>query len=79
MKKKNATAPYMMPSFLWSTVNTHDFQPVVLTGRLNTPRAADGVTNAGGLAGASPKRAGAFEGRSMIAILVGSLYFRSRR
>ncbi len=30
-------AAYMMPSFLWSTVKTHDFQPVVLTGRRNTP------------------------------------------
>ena len=32
-----AVAPYMMPIFLWSIVNTHDFQPVVSTGRRNTP------------------------------------------
>ena len=36
-KKNIAATPYMMPSFLWSTVNTHDRQPVVLTGRRNTP------------------------------------------
>ena len=32
-----AATPYMMPSFLWSTVKTHDRQPVVETGRRNTP------------------------------------------
>ena len=37
MKKNIAATPYMMPSFLWSTVNTHDRQPVVLTGRRKTP------------------------------------------
>ena len=76
-KKKSETAPYMRPSFLWSTVNTHDFQPVVLTGRLKAPSAAVGVTSAGGLAEASPTKAGTVAGRSMMAIFVGSLYFRS--
>jgi hypothetical protein len=32
-----AVAPYMMPSFLWSTVKTHERQPLELTGRRNTP------------------------------------------
>ena len=41
-KKNIAATPYMMPSFLWSTVNTHDRQPVVLTGRWKTPSACDG-------------------------------------
>jgi hypothetical protein len=37
-KKKNiAVTPYIRPSFLWSIVNSHDFQPVVSTGRRNTP------------------------------------------
>ena len=27
-KKTIAVTPYMMPSFLWSTVKTHDRQPV---------------------------------------------------
>jgi hypothetical protein len=29
--------PYMMPIFLWSTVNSHERQPVEATGRRNTP------------------------------------------
>ncbi len=34
MKKNTmAATPYMMPIFLWSTVNAHDLQPVVCTGR----------------------------------------------
>ena len=37
MKKAMATTPYMMPSFLWSIVNSQDFQPVVSTGRRHTP------------------------------------------
>ena len=37
MKKNSAVAPYMMPIFLWSTVVTHERQPVVALGRLNTP------------------------------------------
>ena len=36
-KKNSAVAPYMIPIFLWSIVNTHDFQPVVSTGRRKTP------------------------------------------
>ena len=36
-----------MPSFLWSTVKSHAFHPVVCTGRLKTPYAAVGVTVAG--------------------------------
>ena len=32
-KKNSDTAPYMMPSFLWSTVKIHDFQPVSAVGR----------------------------------------------
>jgi hypothetical protein len=34
----------MMPSFLWSTVKTQLFQPVVDTGRRNTPSELLGVT-----------------------------------
>ena len=36
-RKKIETTPYMIPSFLWSIVKSHDFQPVVSTGRRNTP------------------------------------------
>ena len=36
-KKNIAVTPYMMPIFLWSIVNTHERQPVVWTGRRNTP------------------------------------------
>ena len=43
MKKNKAVAEYMMPSFLWSTVNNHDFQPVVATGRFNAPSDELGV------------------------------------
>jgi hypothetical protein len=32
-----------MPSFLWSTVNNHDFQPVVATGRFSAPSEVLGV------------------------------------
>jgi len=32
-----------MPSFLWSTVNNHDFQPVEETGRFNAPSEELGV------------------------------------
>ena len=39
MRKNDiAATPYMMPIFLWSTVNSHDFQPVVSTGRRNAPK-----------------------------------------
>ena len=47
-KKNIAATPYMMPIRLWSTVNTHERQPVAATGRRNTPRARDGVTTSGG-------------------------------
>ncbi len=36
-KNEKAATPYMMPSFLWSTVNSHDVQPLDSTGRRNTP------------------------------------------
>ena len=36
-KKNIAVTPYMIPSFLWSIVNTHERQPVEWTGRRNTP------------------------------------------
>ena len=32
-----ATAPYIMPIFLWSTVKTHARQPLALVGRANAP------------------------------------------
>ena len=54
-KKTIAATPYMMPIFLWSTVNSHDRQPVAATGRRNTPRARDGVTTG---AAAAPTIAG---------------------
>ena len=61
---KNAIAltPYMMPSFLWSTVKNHARQPVVDTGRRNTPSDVDGVTSAGA------RSAVAGMGRSMMAM-----------
>ena len=43
MKKNSAAAEYMIPSFLWSTVNSHDFQPVDATGRLSAPSDVLGV------------------------------------
>src|SRR5690606_22454430 len=43
-KKNRDTTPYMIPSFLWSTVKTHDFQPVACTGRRRAPYVDDGVT-----------------------------------
>ena len=42
----------MIPSFLWSIVNNHDFQPVDSTGRRNTPYDDDGVATAGTVVGA---------------------------
>ena len=60
-----ALTPYMIPSFLWSTVNSHDRHPVDETGRRKTPSDVVGVT------GASVGRPGAVvagTGRSMIAI-----------
>ena len=53
MKKNIAVTPYMMPSFLWSTVKIHDFQPVVLTGRRNMPIDELLLTNVG-WTGATP-------------------------
>jgi hypothetical protein len=73
-KDTTATTPYMIPIFLWSTVNSHDRQPVVDTGRRNTPSAVVGVTGAG----AGPI-AGTGVGRSMIAIARSDPYFRSSR
>ena len=35
-----------MPSFLWSTVNNHDFQPDVATGRFSAPSDVLGVATA---------------------------------
>src|SRR6478609_2818714 len=36
-RNTSAVAPYMMPIFLWSTVVTHERQPVVEVGRAKTP------------------------------------------
>jgi hypothetical protein len=71
MKKNIAVAAYMMPSFLWSTVNTHERQPVVETGRLSKPYVEVGVTIAGTVGA----------GRSMMAIFVLCFlgYFRVKR
>src|SRR5262245_59959989 len=66
MKKNIAATPYMMPSFLWSTVNTHERHPVVCTGRRKTPRVLDGVTG-GGTVSSGAVVAGT--GRSMMAML----------
>ena len=44
-KKTMALTPYMIPIFLWSTVNSHDRHPVDDTGRRNTPSDVDGVTS----------------------------------
>jgi hypothetical protein len=68
MKKNNAVAPYMRPSFLWSTVKSHDFQPVVATGRRSAPNVRVGV-----IAGADGAKAGTTvvpgAGRSMMAMI----------
>ena len=45
IKKNSAAAEYIMPSFLWSTVNSHDFQPVDATGRFSAPSDVLGVAN----------------------------------
>ena len=59
-----ALTPYMIPIFLWSTVNIHDRQPVDDTGRRNTPSDVDGVTTgAGAGAGARWRRSGTFDDR----------------
>jgi hypothetical protein len=58
----------MIPSFLWSTVKTHERQPVLWTGRLKTPKDELGVTYAEPL----PTSAGT-EVRSEIAIYVAPL------
>src|SRR5262249_53469780 len=63
LKNTSAVTPYMIPMRLWSTVNTHDRQPVVATGRRNTPSEVVGVT-----AGGAGPIAGTGVGRSMIAI-----------
>src|SRR4051794_10481041 len=67
-KKNSAATPYMIPSFLWSTVKTHDRHPVAETGRRNTPYVVVGVTRAGA---AGPVVAGI--GRSMMAMVLSLL------
>ena len=42
-KNTSADAPYMMPTFLWSTPNSHAFQPPATSGRAKTPRDASGA------------------------------------
>ncbi len=65
MKNTKAVTPYMIPIRLWSTVNSHERQPVVATGRRKTPSEVVGVT--AGTVG--PTGAGTVGvGRSMIAI-----------
>jgi hypothetical protein len=63
----------MMPSFLWSTVNNHARQPVVVTGRFNAPRAVEGTAGADACNSLI-----AVVGRSMMAMLF-SDYFNVRR
>ena len=43
-KNTMAATPYMMPSFLWSTVNTHDAPAGGRDRALNTPSEVVGVT-----------------------------------
>ena len=51
-KNTIAATPYMMPSFLWSTVKTHDRQPVVDDGPAEDAVATStGVTTAGAAGG----------------------------
>ncbi len=71
MKKNSAVAPYMRPSFLWSTVNSHDFQPVVATGRRNAPYVRVGVMAGGAGVSAGIVEPGA--GRSMMAMVISYL------
>jgi hypothetical protein len=59
----------MIPSFLWSTVNTHDFQPVVDTGRFKAPSDELGV------AGVATSVDG---GRSMIAMVISDYFSVSK-
>ena len=73
MKNTIAVTPYMIPSFLWSTVNSHARQPVEETGRLNTPRVLDGVT-----VGRAGPVVVAGMGRSMMAIARCGLRWRWR-
>jgi hypothetical protein len=72
MKKNMAVAMYMMPSFLWSTVNSHAFQPPVVTGRRSVPSDDEGV------AGAMTAGVVVTLGRSMMAMLF-SGYFSVNR
>jgi hypothetical protein len=74
MKKTKDATPYMMPSFLWSTVTNQSFQEEDAAGRLKTPRASLGFTTVG-----APAIATSAEGRSMMAIFVFSCYFRSSK
>jgi hypothetical protein len=70
MKKNSAAAEYIMPSFLWSTVNNHDFQPVVATGRFSAPSDVLGV--------ATVDTASVVAGRSMMAMILPN-YFSVNR
>ncbi len=65
-KNTKALTPYMIPIFLWSTVNSQDVQPFDDTGRRNTPNVVEGVTSAGVGTGATTSGVGV--GRSMIAM-----------
>jgi hypothetical protein len=61
----------MRPNFLWSTVKSHDFQPVDATGRFKAPKVRVGV-----MAGAPAGKAGTVvpgAGRSMMAMIVSYL------
>ena len=71
-KKNSAVTPYMMPSFLWSTVNTHDLQPVVVTGRRNDAVRRAGADELRRVAATVARTCGC---RSMMAIW-GAPYFR---
>ena len=64
MKNAKAATPYMMPSFLWSTVTIQSRHELLAAGRLNTPSASLGFTPTV----APPATAISVEGRSMMAI-----------
>ncbi len=74
MKKNIAKTPYMMPIFLWSTVNNHDFHPVDCTGRRKLPNVVEGTTTLGVFAASS-----SVDGLSMIAMSVFSDHFSVKR
>src|SRR6476659_4022448 len=70
-KKNMAAAPYMIPIFLWSTVNSQLRQPVSLVGRWKMPSDCRCVTTAAGASSRGPVGCG----RSMMA-MSGSLFPR---